>query len=150
MTGSAVPDKDHILRYVGGRHVDGKVITGGGFIARPKDNNKPSYNWLECFPGTYQEQVQSIRNVARIKYGTTARLAKLNVGTVKKYVRKETPDDHAIEVLHDPLDKKNGLPEDPSHAVMTNIPCEDDPKGEMIGDLIVDCVCDVLPAKKKS
>lgn len=38
MKGQAVPDTDHILRYVGGRHVDldsdgQPAILGGGFIS---------------------------------------------------------------------------------------------------------------------
>ena len=51
MKGDLVPClvlcNDHILRYVGGNHVekdeDGlPVITGGGFIAKPRDDIKPS------------------------------------------------------------------------------------------------------------
>lgn len=152
MKGDPVPDEDHILRYVGGKHVDrdeegNPVVTGGGFIARPRDDNEPSYNWLECLNGTLEERVQQVRDAARISYGAKAMLAKLNVGRVMQHVRGNTDDDRAVTVIHDPLEAENGHPPDPSHALMTNVPDEDDPEGERVGDLIAECVCDTFPAQ---
>lgn len=152
MRGDPVPDEDHILRYVAGRHVDrdedgNPIVTGGGFIARPRDNNMPSYNWLECLDGTLEERVQQVRDVARINYGAKARLAKLNVGRVIQHVRENTDDNRAVTVIHDPLEAENGDPPDPSHALMTNVPDENDPEGERVGDLIAECVCKTFPAR---
>ncbi len=152
MTGDPVPEEDHVLRYVGGSHVDrdeegNPVVTGGGFIARPRDDNKPSYNWLECLDGTLEERVQQVRNAARISYGAKARLAKLNVGRVMQHVRDNTDDDRTVTVVQDPLEAEDGYPSDPSHALMTNVPDENDPEGERVGDLIAECVLNTFPAR---
>jgi hypothetical protein len=155
MKGDPIPDEDHILRYVGGNHVDqdedgNLVVTGGGFIARPRDDNKPSCNWLERLDGTLEERVQKVRNVARISYGSKARLAKLHVGCMRQHVDENTDDNRAVVVIHDPLENQNGHPPDPSHALMTNVPDENDPEGERVGDLIAECVCNTFPARMPS
>ena len=153
MTENHVPDADHILRYVRGQHIDRdprsgkKVITGGGFIARPRDNNKPSYNWIECFDGNINEQVQQIRALARIGYAASARLAQLNVGKVRLHIARNTKDAREIEVHLLPLEKEGAHERDPSHAEMTNVPDENDPEGEMIGDLIAQCIMGDFPAR---
>ena len=152
MKGDAVPDQHHVLRYIGGRHIDvdadGRpVVLGGGFISRPRDNNRPSYNWLECLHGSLNEQVQQVRGAARIRYGATGRLARLNVGSVVRAARAGSVTGRDIALLQDPLDAEGGWPPDPSHAVMTNVPDQDDPDGELIGDLIANCVLDSFPAR---
>jgi hypothetical protein len=152
MKDDLIPNTDHILRYVGGIHVDttedGKpFITGGGFIAKPKDDNKPSYNWLECLNGTLEERVQRIRDVARVTYGAKGKLVRLNIGQVYKYVEENTDDRRIVTVIYDPLYPEGEKPADPSHALMTNVPDENDPEGERVGDLIRDCVLDIFPAK---
>lgn len=153
MTGDSVPDDEHVLRYIGGRHVDQDedsepVITGGGFIARPKDDNKPSYNWLECFDGTLEDRVQQVRAAARINYGAKAKLVRLNVGQVRQHVSENTDNARAVTVIHDPLNPQDDYPADPSHALMTNVPDDNDPEGELVGDLIAQCVLEIFPARK--
>jgi len=153
MRGDQVPDDDHILRYIGGRHVDQDedgepIITGGGFIARPRDDNKPSYNWLEYFDGTLEKRVQQVRAVARIEYGAKAKLARLNVGMVRQHVLENTDDARAVTVIHDPLNPQDDYPADPSHALMTNVPDENDPEGERVGDLIAQCVLEIFLARE--
>jgi hypothetical protein len=153
MKGDPVPDPDHILRYVGGKHVDQDengtpVVTGGGFIARPRDDNKPSYNWLECLEKkTIEDQVQQVRNLARVTYGATAKLARLNVGKVRSHIAENTEDNRAVTVIQDPLEAEREMLADPSHALMTNSPNEDDPEGERVGDLIAECVIEIFPAR---
>lgn len=152
MKGEPVPQEHHILRYVGGRNVDNDmegipVILGGGFIARPDDDNRPSCNWIEYFDGSLDEQVGQIRNAARINYGAKARLARLGVGQVIGEVAAHTMDNREISVIHDPLDPEGDWIADPSHALMTNIPGEDDPEGELVGDLIANCVLESFPAR---
>ena len=151
MKGDPVPDTDHILRYVGGSHVDvtehgQPYLAGSGFIAKPKDHNRPSYNWLECMEGTLEQQVQQVRDATRLNYRPKGKLARLNVGQVRGHVESNTADRRAIAVLHDPLDPEDSMPADPSHAIMTNVPDENDPEGELIGDLIAECIIDVFPA----
>ena len=152
MKGDPVPQEHHILRYVGGRHVDrdsedDPVILGSGFVARPRDENRPSCNWLECLEGSLEQQIQQIRDATRIDYGASGRLARLNVGHIIRKVTADTADSREISIIHDPLDPEGDWIADPSHALMTNVPGEDDPEGELVGDLIANCVLESFPAR---
>ena len=152
MKGALVPDSDHILRYVAPRHVDATedghlIVTGGGFTARPKDDNKPSCNWLECLPGLMEGQVEQIRRSARIAYAARGKLVRLNVGKVRQLVEDNTNDHRAVTVIHDPLAAEGRWSADPSRALMTNVPNENDPEGELVGDLIRQCVLEIFPAR---
>lgn len=152
MKGEAIPDSDHVLRYVGGRHLDldsdGQPIAlGSGFISRPHERNSPSCNWLELLRGHLEDQVQQVRNAARVRYGATGRLARLNVGTITRVVAEGTQDGRAVTVVYDPLDAEGEWAADPSHALMTNVPDADDPEGELVGDLIANCVLESFPAR---
>lgn len=151
MKGNPVPDPDHILRYAGGVHVekDGTIL-GGAFIAKPKDDNCPSYNWLEILEGSLEDRVQQVRDAARLTYGKSAKLVRLNVGQVRELIRDEA-EGHVVTVIHDPLEPEEKCPlPDPSHTLMTNVPDENDPQGELIGDLIRQCVLEVFPARTPS
>lgn len=94
MKGDAIPGCNHILRYVGGSHIDpaddgSLVILGSGFLSRPKDQNRPSYNWLEYWSSSIDEQLRQVRQVAVVEYRRTVKLVRLNVGAVKTaYIRK--------------------------------------------------------------
>lgn len=153
MKGDLTPDPDHILRYVAPKHIDTDadgtpVILGSAFIARPRDENAVSYNWLECLEGSLEERVQQVRVAARLTYGKPARLARLNVGQVRQFIREEA-EGHEVTVIQDPLEAEAEFPQDPSHALMTNVPDENDPSGfgELIGDLIGQCVLEMFPAR---
>lgn len=153
MKGDVIPDGDHILRYVSAKHIDREddgnvVILGSGFIARPRDDNYVSYNWLEFFRCGLEESVQRVRDAARIEYKKSARLVRLNVGEVISSIKEGVDYKRAVTVLHDPRDPEQGydLP-DESHCLMGLIPSSDDPEGELIGDVISDCVIDIFPAK---
>lgn len=145
MKGATVPSSDHILRLISFQHVeeDGSIM-GGGFISRPSENNMPSYNWMECFEGSISDQVASIRKRARIRYGGKAKLVRLNVGATCDLI---AANGRAVTVIHDPLEEEGEYSEDPSHALMTNIPSTDDPERELIGDLICQCILQVFPAR---
>lgn len=152
MKGNAIPQDDHVVRYVGGQHVerdinDQPVMLGSGFIARPRDANNVSCNWLDCFGGSLTEQVQQVRDVARVKYGARGRLGRLNVGQVVRQIEAGTDGRREVEIIHDPLDAQGDWLPDPSHALMTNVPDENDPEGELIGDLIALCVLESFPAR---
>lgn len=153
MSNEVIPNADHLIRYVGGRFVDqgeegSPVIDGAGFLARPKkENNRPSFNWLEKFAGDDAERLDSIRGVSRLIYGATAKLVKLNVGSAKTEVF-EHASNHEIEVISDPLMEEGGFPADPSHALMTNIPDLNDPYGDLIGDILARCILEIFPARK--
>jgi hypothetical protein len=91
--------------------------------------------------------VQQVRETARVTYRTTAKLVRLNVGQVRNHIAENTEDSRGITVIQDPLDAEGDKPADPSHALMTNIPDEEHPEGELVGDLIAQCVLDIFPAK---
>jgi hypothetical protein len=148
MKGDPVPDGDHVVRYVGGTHIDGGIIHGGAFLAH-RTERSPSVNWLECFSGILDEQVEEVRRRTRLHYGATAQLARLQVGVVRAYVAKNGPNGHSIDIVQDPLaaDAAMALLADPSQAVMEGVPSADHPEGEMIGDLIAHCIKDVFPAR---
>jgi hypothetical protein len=137
-----------VLRYVGGLHIDQGEINGSAFLCRATEPS-PSVNWLECFGGTLEQKVDEVRKRARMKYGTTARLARLNVGRTIAYVFENTPNSLVIEFVLDQLkaDPERGLPEDLSHALMKGVPKADTPEGELIGDLVANCIIDSFPAK---
>ena len=88
-----------------------------------------------------------MRDAARINYGSTAKLAQLNVGRIVREIAAGKEDHCEITVIHDPLDVDNDWPADPSHALMTNVPDENDPEGELIGDIIANYVPKLYPAK---
>ena len=83
----------------------------------------------------------------RMTYGATAALARLNVGQVRNHIAGNTDDNRAVVVVQDPLEAEDDKPADPSHALMADIPDENDPEGEHIGDLIAECVLNIFPAK---
>jgi hypothetical protein len=151
MKGDPLPNADHILRYAGGSTIDDGTVTGTAFLwskAGPDDAGL-SVNWMEKFEGTTEERVQRVRDLARLTYGATAKLAQLNVARVKTHVAAEAPDT-ILDIIEDPLPAKDAYPEDPSHAAIANLPDEDTPAAELIGDLIAECVEAIYPARKPS
>ena len=152
MKGDPIPDHDHILRYIGAAHLDKDLdsgewkILGSGFLSRPRDRNSVSYNWIEYYCGNLSDQITQIRQCTRLDYGATARLARLNMGKICQYLKKQMPERNAITVTHDPLEAGNGKPGDPSHALMHNVLNNNDPQSEMFGDFIAHCVRDTFPA----
>lgn len=149
MKGDPLPDADHVLRYAGGSTVDEGKVTGTAFLwtKTAPDDAGLSVNWMEKFEGTTEERIQRVRDLARLTYGATAKLAQLNVGRVKTYVAAEAPDT-ILDIIEDPLPAKDAHPEDPSHSAITNLPDKDTPAAELIGDLIAECVEAVFPARR--
>ena len=144
-----LPQSDHVLRYVGGKDIDRGEINGSGFLCRPTEA-APSVNWLECFVGALANQVEQVRQRARISYGATARFVRLNVGYSSEYVFNNDPNSLRIEFVLDPLieDVVRHFPADPSHSLMQGVPKIDTPEGELIGDLLVECIVDSFPARR--
>jgi hypothetical protein len=136
-----LPDADHVLRYIGRRHVDNGVVNGSGFMRRPRETTPPSVNWMECFPLPIEKQVEEISARRRIKYEKRGLLVRINVEHTKQYV---TENARGIAVtlafLHDPLPAENGKPEDDSHAVIDGTPIEKTPESELVQDLFVNCI----------
>jgi hypothetical protein len=139
-----LPEKDHVLRYIGRRHVDRGIISGSGFLTRPAED-RPSVNWIECFPPPTLNQVAEISARRRLRYERNALLVRLNVCHTKQYVSSNAPIPIEIDFLHDPLAVENGWSEDPSHAVIEGVPTIETPEGELIKDLFVDCIVERFP-----
>jgi hypothetical protein len=146
--GDPIPATDHVLRYVGGTHFDEGQINGSAFLCRSTETS-PSANWLECFGGALLERIDQVRQRARIKYGATARLARINVGRAIAYVRENDANSLTFEIVLDELnaDPLLGFSEDPSHSLMNGIPKIGTPRAELIGDLLARCVIDSFPAR---
>jgi hypothetical protein len=142
-----VADDHHVLRYVGGSHIDQGIIGGGGFLRKPTEDY-PSVNWLECFAAPLGNQVEEVRSRKRISYKKTARLARLNVGRTRSHVSENSPDKLELSFVKDPLvaEPPKFELDDPSHALMEGPPTVDTPEGEMIGDLIAQTIIDDFPA----
>jgi hypothetical protein len=147
--GAPRDDDHHVLRYVGGRDfdIDKGTVDGGAFLRKKKDTDGLSVNWLECFPGSFEDQAAGVRRVARIKYGSTAGLARLNVGRSINSVRENHPERLTLSFVHDPLPAEDKYAADPSHSLIVGAPFEDAPDAELLGDLIAQCVAPpVFPA----
>ena len=82
-----------------------------------------------------------------MRYGATGRLARLKLGQVTREIAVGTDGNREVSVIHDPLDAEEGWIADPSHALMTNVPDEDHPDGELVGDLIAKRVLEPFPAR---
>ena len=98
-------------------------------------------NWLEyyCELGIMdkQDQLKEIRRVIHRDRGKNARFAELNVGDVKKRLKRkfENP-----RVEHSPQPATSEYADDPSHSEIRGIPIEDRRDIAKIGDMIAKCV----------
>jgi hypothetical protein len=149
-SGAPLDYDHHVLRYVGGRDcdVDKGTVEGGAFLRKKKDTDGLSANWLECFPGSLEDQAAGVRRVARINYGSTAGLVRLNVGRSISFVRENHPEHLTLSFIHDPLPAEGKHAADPSHSLIKGGPFEDAPDAELLGDLIAQCVVPpVFPAR---
>jgi hypothetical protein len=136
----------HVVRYIKPQHIDDGVINGNGFLSRPGED-APSVNWLECFDPPLENQVAEVRRLARITYAKTGRLARLLVSTTTNYVWENSENHTLLKFVHNELEPTDTHPKDPSHALILGIPVENTPEGELVKDLIADCVIDTFPAR---
>ncbi len=147
MTGADLPDDHHIVRYAKPTSIrtDGKV-TGAAFCLRSGETGL-SVNWLECFPNcTKEEQLAEVRRLARLKMRERGRLAELNIGATKQYVRTVF---EGLRFIHKPLDAEDEFEADPSHSEITGLPQGNSPEAELIGDMIAQSINAVHPAVLK-
>ncbi|CAN0119584.1 unnamed protein product, partial [Phaeothamnion confervicola] len=134
-----IPDADHVLRYIGKKHVDNGVVNGTGFLSRPAEDS-PSVNWMERFDLPLENQVKCVADRRRIRYEKRARLVRLNVGATKDYVRSQSPIAIELSFVSDPLEAENGRPADISHALIRGVPTVETPEGEAVKDLFSHCI----------
>jgi hypothetical protein len=140
-------DDHHVLRYVGRRFLDNGIVDGGAFLRKPKDANGLSVNWLEWFSGALEDQVEGVRRAARVRYGSTGGLARLNTGRSISFVRENHPERLTLSFVHDPLPAEDGHGADPSHSLIVGAPFQNGPEADLFADLIAHCVLPpVFPA----
>jgi hypothetical protein len=142
-SGLPIPDDDHVLRYIAPRHVENGIVNGAGFLRRPGEDAS-SVNWLEYFDPPVENQVQGVREVARLRYAKTGQLARLNIGATRNYVRENSPEGLELSFVHDPLMAEGDFPADPSHALIQGGPTAESVEAELIKDLIADCIVQPL------
>ena len=138
--GAQVASADHILYYVKPTQIDDGVVSGGAFVARPSDHDGLSVNWLEWFDPPIERQIDGVRSVARITYRKSGRLARLNVGNVKRHVRENAPFAPALLITHDPLAPEGAYPADPTHALVDGAQAQRSDEAALVGDLIAECI----------
>jgi len=143
-----VPDSDHISRFCRKGEVseDGR-ITGQAFKLRPRDmldKNGLSVNWLESLElGNRGEEINKVRMIHEEKglpINDKTRIAVLNVGETRKYVRKESPDNREIQV-----ERKETL-SDPSHSRIIGDLKQDD---AIIFELLANTVKEDYPSQEQ-
>jgi hypothetical protein len=140
MKGQAIPDSDHVGRYCKASTVENGEISATAFMMRETEEYL-SVNWLEELKRPSRtSQIRDLQEVynKKLKVGATARIAILNVGTLRSKVQRESPDSRLLRVLHEPEE-----PDDPSHAGIYEIPHDD----EIIAELIAQVVLENHPAR---
>ena len=142
--GASLDPDHHIIKYVRPTQIEEGVINGEAFLARSSDGGAVSYNWIEYYTGTIEEQINCIKKCARLEYAATGKLAKLNIKKSLAAIKDMISD---CDVNYDPLDPLGDHPEDPSHALMTNIPKNDSPWAETLGDKIRDTMIETYAAR---
>jgi hypothetical protein len=140
MKGQAIPDSDHVGRYCKASTVENGEISAAAFMMRETEEYL-SVNWLEQLNRSDRAiQIRDLQSLyaTKLRVGTAARIAVLNVGALRDKVERESPDGRLLRVLHEPEE-----PDDPSHAGIYEIPHDD----EMIAELIAQVVLEKYPAR---
>jgi len=140
MKGQAVPDSDHVARYCKPTTIDEDEIQATAFMLREGEEYL-CVNWLEESKSPSRaSQIRDLQELytKKLKVGSTARIAILNVGTLRTKVERESPDSRLLRVLHEPEE-----PDDLSHAGIYEIRYDD----EIIAELIAQVVLEKYPAR---
>jgi len=142
MKGDKIPDSHHIARLCKSTTVSNGTIQASAFLPN-MGHDHLSVNYLECltFPDrtSVYEELRSLYN-RKLAIGKKAKIALLNVGSVRKKVALETTDHRQLEMLHWPEEYKDRKTEetlvDPSHSGIWNLRSDDD----LIAELIQACI----------
>lgn len=135
MKGPVIPDTDHVARYCKSTAVEDGEILAPAFMVREGEEYL-SVNWreeLKC-----PDRVSEVRALQELyarkmtRVGAGARIAILNVGTLRTKVERESSDRRLLRVLHEPE------PDDPSHAGIYGIPSDDDLVAELIAQVVLE------------
>ena len=122
MTGTQVPDNDHVARYCKPSAVDEQGMPTAAAFQRRDEESHLSVNWLEH--GGTRDLAEAMRLTRDSFIGRGYRLrpngrfAILNVGSAKEVVLQALG--HSLKIDHLPFDG------DPSHAGIHGYPRDDD------------------------
>ena len=148
MTRQDLADDSHVVRYARPTLIREDGSVGGEAFQLRREESSLSINWLECFEGfSTSQQLDEVRRLSRLKMRGNGRLAKLQVGFTKQYVRSELD---SIRFVHQPLAAEREYKADPSHSEIAGLPQVDSPEAELIGDLIAECIEAVYPSVDES
>jgi len=135
MKGDVIPDPDHVARYCKTITAPDGEIQATAFMLREGEQSL-SVNWLEelrCSDRTSEVRaLQDLYARKMTRVGTGARIAILNVGTLRTKVASESSDRRLLRVLHDPE------PDDSSHSGIYEIPYDDDLVAELIAQVVLE------------
>jgi len=136
MKGDPLPDGHHVVRYVGGTKIDDGIVHPDGF------RGQTSVNWLECVDGNEGEQLDRVRSLLRLRPGATAKLAVLEVRTIRRL-------QDGLTVEEDPLPAEDEWPEAPCHADFLGLPESelDDGQQQRVYEALADSVLALHPAR---
>lgn len=144
MKDDPIPPEHNISRYCGGGSLlSNGEVSGASFMLR-EDEPYLSVNWLEHLNlSDRSAEIAEIRRVlaTKLTVGKTAKIAILKVGQVQGHVRRESPDQRALRILHRP-DEPPELP-DPSHSGIFDMKLDD----KLIADLIAQTVTETHSAR---
>lgn len=108
-------------------------------------------NWHELFQGTIKDQLNEVRDRARLKFNRTGTLLEISVSDAKTRFRgRLTPEVlNSLEFVRDPLwavsvlqpdGKHKSYPADMSHCLFTGMELLDDVWQTAVAKLLVDVV----------
>ena len=144
MTCEDLTDDSHVVRYARPTLVREDGTVGGEAFQLRRQEAGLSVHWLECFEGlSKSRQLQRVRQLIRLEMRRNGRLAELDVGSTKQYVRDEL---EGVRFVHLPLTAEDTYAADPSHSEIWGLPPADSPEAELIGDMIAECITAVHPA----
>lgn len=137
MTGDILPHTAHVLRYVGPNSIleDGSIEI---HIKLRTDKNEKgwSVHCLEYFGGrTKADQVDQVRQVARITLKKTGLLVEWEVGAVLQHLRDKAPQ---AQFVNKPLAADQNHRADPSHSELEGLPFDDEEQIALISDMIAE------------
>jgi hypothetical protein len=89
-------------------------VDGGAFLRKPKDIDGSVGKVARVVP----RSAAGVRRAARLRYGRTAGLARLNVGQSINSVREKHPERLTLSFVLDPLPAEDKHAADPSHSLI--------------------------------
>ncbi len=143
MKDDPLPDADHISRYCPGSSLENGEITGSSFLLRP-DDEYLSVNCLERLEKQDREaEISEVRQVlsTKLRLGSTAKIAVMNVGEIKDHVHRNSPDRRDLRILHRP-DEPPNFP-DPAHSGIFDTVVDE----QLIAELIAETVKETFSAR---